>query len=639
MPTSAKNRRGAALLLVLLLLTAIGALATGGIFLADNAVMMSKATHRERELRYAAENGIAIARSQIARNGAAVPDTGFDTLFLKSPVYDAAGKAVPNATISAYAGPSGIVSGQFGLSATLLVEARAPNGAGFVRSLALTQESFAKYAYWSDKEKTAGGAPILFGSGDQLWGPVWSNDEIQVSSVGGATFHDDIGTAKTITGKSYGVFKRGYKEKQPEVELPDNKTLAHLPGYAASGGLSFNAPNNGDETVVRMRIEFVAADLNGDGDSTDVNEGLLRVFVADPGRQAALRGDFPNIGGGDPRDVVTQCGDWHDIEQPGGGTRREFFPASIHKQTWFRDLLDIRGGMTTAQANAERDRPLRDILAGAGARCFLAGDPHLVATERTTGPMAARQKGGTDTTFTAKGANGEWLVADPTPDPLLLARRAHDAPHLRFLYRGINTGAKGVVHVNGTVGVSGTLRSKVTLYAENGHVVVLDDLRYANDPGAGRCEDILGIISARNVTIADNAINTPQDVDPSGAVTWRSLDDTKDLFLHSVVMALQTSFRAQDYDQAPFDATNCEGKANGRGCLYLTGGIIMDTRGAVGTSLGAGYIKRYSYDRCAEKSPPPYFPTTGRFTDNEYTELDPVGFSPATYFKRVSSKP
>ena len=44
----------------------------------------------------------------------------------------------------------------------------------------------------------------------------------------------------------------------------------------------------------------------------------------------------------------------------------------------------------------------------------------------------------------------------------------------------------------------------------------------------------------------------------------------------------------------------------------------------MGQTNGYGYIKRYSYDRCAVVNPPPYFPTTGRFQDNRYYELDPV---------------
>ena len=44
----------------------------------------------------------------------------------------------------------------------------------------------------------------------------------------------------------------------------------------------------------------------------------------------------------------------------------------------------------------------------------------------------------------------------------------------------------------------------------------------------------------------------------------------------------------------------------------------------MGLTSGTGYVKRYSYDRCAVTNPPPYFPTTGRFEDNRYYELDPV---------------
>ena len=56
----------------------------------------------------------------------------------------------------------------------------------------------------------------------------------------------------------------------------------------------------------------------------------------------------------------------------------------------------------------------------------------------------------------------------------------------------------------------------------------------------------------------------------------------------------------------------------------------------MGTSGGTGYIKRYSYDRCAVMYPPPYFPTTGRFQDNRYYELDPVGFSAADLFRMIT---
>jgi hypothetical protein len=156
----------------------------------------------------------------------------------------------------------------------------------------------------------------------------------------------------------------------------------------------------------------------------------------------------------------------------------------------------------------------------------------------------------------------------------------------------------------------------------------VDDLRYANDPANGRCRDMLGVIARRNAWVLDNAINTPQSV--NGA--YRSLDDTPHLFAQNVVMAMTTSFQVEDYDRGPRSAVQCGVDAggnpeySGRGCLYLTGGIIQEARGPVGLSSGEGYIKRYSYDRCVLSNPPPYFPTTGRFLDNRYYELEPVSF-------------
>ena len=73
--------------------------------------------------------------------------------------------------------------------------------------------------------------------------------------------------------------------------------------------------------------------------------------------------------------------------------------------------------------------------------------------------------------------------------------------------------------------------------------------------------------------------------------------------------------------------------------IYLSGGLIQQSRGAVGTSSGSGFAKRYSYDHCAVVNPPPYFPTTGRFQDNRYLELDPAGFNHTQYFKSITPDP
>lgn len=616
-------RRGSALFMTLMLTMVLGALAMAAIYAGSNAGLLTTSADREREFKYGAEAAIAIGKSRLNNDALALPDTGFATILANAPLSGADGEPLPGVTVNLYVGQTGSTSGQFGRFASIVAEAKDARGARFVRRLELAQESFAKYAYWSNYEGT-----IVFGANDNIWGPVWSNDNITVHSTR-ATFHGSVGTAGIINGVGNGTFVKGYSLRQRPISLPGNAVLSKLPGYAAAGNFSFNAPTVGDETSVQMRIEFVAVDLNGDGDSTDLDEGFLKIYTGVPGSANWVRGDWnANKANAD------NCGAAYPVT-PGGP--RKFFPASVHNTAWFQALV-IAGGMTPAQAIDTSAASLGTIMSKATARCYLGGEPQLVGIERNSGAFAAtdKQKGGDDTTFTATGARGAWRPWPGGVDPRLLATRyASQAAYLFPIDRGLNPGTKGVIYVNGTVGISGVLRGRITLYS-TAIVTLLDDLRYASDPSVGRCSDILGVIADRNIVVSNNAILGPPNIAPAGdPASYRNVDDTKDVYLHAVLMALNTSFSAQAYNQGPTDANDCEGTNNGRGCLYLTGGLIQQARGAVGTTAGYGYIKRYSYDHCAAANPPPYFPTTGRFDDNRYYELDPVRFDVAQLFNSL----
>jgi hypothetical protein len=614
--------------------TVIAALAMSAIFLTSNSGMLSRSFNRERDLRYVAEAGMAMGKSRLNTDPYALPDSSFAAIVTNQTVTSVDGYEVPGMKLSVYVGPTGSTTGQFGRFASVLAVASDAAGPRLVRRLELAQENFARFAYWTNDENTASGGTIYFANQDNLWGPVWSNDNISIASSG-ATFHDDVGTAGVINGKSYGTFKKGYAEDAAPIALPNNTVLSKLPGYAASGNFSFNAPTAGNETTVRFRIEFVNVDLDGNGDALGVDEGFFRVYEADNGEVAWLRGDYNTN-----KASAINCGDYH----PAGPTGAvKFFPASVHATNWFRATIDSAPGVSTAQAQSDSAASLADIMRATGAssgtnpRCFPGGDPHLVAVERmpfSTWGTAGR-KGGEDSTFTATGGDrGHWKPWPGTVDPRLAAAGRKDAAYLFPLFRGINPGTKGVISVNGTVAVSGTLRGRVTLYS-TGNVVVLDDFRYASDPASPnfRCSDIFGVISANDIIIANNALNTPINVT---GTTYKILDDVPHVFVHAVMMALNTSIRVQDYNAGPDDATQCGGIWSGRGCLHITGGLIQERRGAVGLTSGVGFIKRYSYDRCANYNPPPYFPTTGRFLDNRYYELDPVELDVAQIFQLLT---
>jgi hypothetical protein len=113
---------------------------------------------------------------------------------------------------------------------------------------------------------------------------------------------------------------------------------------------------------------------------------------------------------------------------------------------------------------------------------------------------------------------------------------------------------------------------------------------------------------------------------------------THSTYLQASLLAL-TTFQVENYTGGVIDGLHCEAVSAGRGCLYMTGGIIQGTRGAVGTlwpsgdSGKTGYIKRYSYNTCGLTTPPPYFPTTGRFSADRSFEMDPVGFDEHSWFR------
>lgn len=649
-------RRGIALVFVLVFVIAMAALAMSSIFMASNSSLLAKSYDKERDLKFAAEAALAIGKSRVNADPSILvlgPNQLDTTIMSQQAIIGADNKPIPDIKVSVYVGPTGSMSGQAGRFSSIVAEARDSRGNGFIRRLELTQESFAKFAYWSNDESN-GSTIIYFNNGDELWGPVWSNDEIHVGS-GGATFHDDVGTAKTVSGASYGTFIKGKLENQKKIVLPSTTALSKLNTIAASSGWSFSSASGAstNETSVKDRIEFLAINLNNANDSTDANEGFFRVWTANSGNEEVLRGDWT----GTTLSNANMCGDFHWAPKDANGTVvQKFYPASVHSQTWFRDQIrqgyidkyNWSASKSLDSANKEKANTLSGILDNPGARCYLGGDPHLAAVERSTTIKDANtgikytsaqvQIGGTDTTFTPIGLYGFWKKYGTAAPDSVAKYRPWDAGYLYPIDRGFNTNAKGVIYASGNIGLSGVVNGRITLYAK-GTVVLLDDVRYANDPVKGVCQDILGVITDKDIVIADNAINTPPAVSGGKNPKYFSLDDSKDFYFQGIMMALGTSFRVQNYDSGPTDENDCVGVDNGRGCIYLAGGIIQLERGPVGTSSGSGFSKQYSYDHCAVVNPPPYFPTTGRFQDNRYMELDPAGFNDTTYFRSLSPKP
>ncbi len=579
------NEHGIALITVLLVTVAIVTVAAGAIVMSSNTTLVNRGRDRLNALESAADAGLELARSRVNGSRSLYPDSGYNTLENQVVVYDGAGNPIPNIRRSLYVGPTGITSGQYGVFGSVVTDVSDGFGNRVVRRLEVVQESFSKYAYFTNVEPSN----ISFGGGDQIWGPVHTNDFLKIYSSG-ATFHGPVTTAKTIQGLSYGTFNGGYTQNVPRIEMPQTADLLKLQVQATAGNAAFIGNTNGGPGEATLRIEFIAVDLNDDGQVTGDNEGFFRIYRStDP---AWVVANVPADYSSNRMRNSEQCGHYHTVL---GVTT--FRSAKLHGTSG-----------SDSWSNA---------LTGAGRRCLLGGSDSLTGA------------------FVPVDLKGQWLPYPGTVSPLVTAKRPADAAFLFPITRLLNPSFKGVIYVQGKVAVSGVVRGRVTVAATGG-IIIADDITLATNPAAGTCADILGLFSGDDITVSDNTINAP--VRPTSSTTYYTFDDTKDEFMHAVVLAL-SNFTVQNYSTGATTTEHCETVTWGRGCLYLTGGIIQETRGAVGTTSGTGNLKRYSYDACAFTDPPPYFPTTGHFARGRYFEVDPTGFSVAQYYALLTPAP
>ncbi len=599
------DQRGFALLMALLLALAVTAMAIGAILMSSNATLISRYHAKELEMQSAADMGLEMARDTL-NGGMALPNTGFDTLYLNAPVRDATGSIIPGFTRTVYAGKTGSTTGQFGVYASVLSVISDTRGAVVVRRAELAQESFAKFARFDDQTT----ASVVFANGIQVFGPLHTNGTLYVGPNSGTmpTFWGPVTTASTINSVANGNFRQGYKQNQAVIPMPTTTAIANLSSYATAGSTS--VPGGAVGTTVydpSVRVEFIPVDIDGDGQFTGANEGFMRVYqalgatpTADAKLYVTARVWRPGTTA-DPNGQSPNCGS--TVGSPG----------------LFRTAADTNASGSNATA-------ARNLLNAASRRCYLGGDPRL-----TNGWVAVTP---------APAAHGQWLpwpgygagnaplavqqgrLPDGT-QPLAMAR------YLWPINRPFNPNFKGVVFVNGSVGVSGLVRGQVTLVA-TGNIMLADDITYVSAPGSSiDCNaDILGLISAQFFMLEDNNVNSPFRVNN---VYKTGYDDTADEFLHAAVLTLN-SIQSENVSGGSTNSETCVGSAIGRGCYNMVGAAIQGINGSRMTSSGTGWNPQWSYDRCDGIRPPPYFPTTGRYYKNRYYEIDPVGFNVTTWF-------
>ncbi len=150
----------------------------------------------------------------------------------------------------------------------------------------------------------------------------------------------------------------------------------------------------------------------------------------------------------------------------------------------------------------------------------------------------------------------------------------------------------GVFWFHDKVYVEGTLDGQVTI-GSNEDMYITDNILYADStPGHGPnpgSDDILGLVSAKNIIVAD----TPEN--------------RNDVEIHAHMMALNKSFTVENYDWG-----------SPRGDLTIHGGFAQKKMGPIGTfyhgyGVVTGYNKDYHFDRNFSSQSPPAYPQTGDY--------------------------
>jgi hypothetical protein len=450
------DRRGSALVLVLIMTLSLAGLAISAIYLSSSAGLLTRYYDKERDYRYAAEAALALGKSQVNKNASlGLPDTSAKQILNGAVLTDAYGANISTIRVNLYGAYTGDTVGRFGQFVTLLSQAYDTGGTRHVRRLDLTAESFSRFAMFTNT--FSGG--LAYGTGEFVRGRAHSNQGWNSSGSPGPQYGDTVSAVGSVNGTATYAYSPGYLSGQLPIPFPTVSKLAALKTYASAANLQFtpktgssaaatfqggmdlagrDPPVSGGNAFRSTRVRFKPVDVNNDGIIQE-EEGMMEVFDAAAGIDtASMRVDLPVAASALYNNVVAmnQCGLLVKI-----GTTNEFFPVTRFQEAWVRarvltgqrvvgganyvaaDLIGLNDWSTAAKQKANVARILG--FGTGNSRCFPPGSPYLMLTERyvtsggttcvvtalttvtpfgwgSTGKCAAAQQyGGQDSTFTA----------------------------------------------------------------------------------------------------------------------------------------------------------------------------------------------------------------------------------------------
>jgi len=233
------GERGSILVVVLILMSALAAIAAGMSFMARTESALASNDVQEKETFYLAEAACEEAVHYLNQLGEPFLGTGANQDQPLALVQDGARLGIGNVTV--YIDAKDTNSGE--ATRFVQISARATHHNGRVSkavTMRVGQQNFSRYAYFSDLELRASGSKIWFVTGDNLYGPVHTNDQFHIS--GTPVFHQETSSvASTIDYYNGGPpndnpdFKKGVSLGAPEIPMPSDLSILRAKGEAPGG--------------------------------------------------------------------------------------------------------------------------------------------------------------------------------------------------------------------------------------------------------------------------------------------------------------------------------------------------------------------------------------------------------------------
>ncbi len=692
-PRRLRPRRGSALILVLLMTLAVAALAVAAIFMSSSAGLLSRFYDREREYRLAAESVLEITRSRLARSTTiAVPDTGMVQLASGLQLLDANGVALSRVSANIYAAVTGDTSTTGMPSISVIAQVYDGNGTRYVRRMDLRRESFSRYQMFVDSFPTG----LTFGPGI-VTGRVHTNG-VWRSGTGVATdqvYRDTVAAVGGFSG--VGTYLDSLNGVS-RIAYPRDSTYPRMTTLSNTANLTV-APVTGSGAgwVRGTRVEFVAFDADADA-TIEVGEGYARVFdLATNADTSRLRVSV------DPTSIYAGffAKPWSDVSvqnQCGAfyfrSGRWQFFPIATHRAAWASTIIQATGGSNFPSINNPTMNSMDDstiasttvILSQSTARCFPAGSPYLMPTERLTNNSCAitgtnadvypygtaasgcfpsgTRYGGQDTTFTvhvrtcgvranglcsggASVALGSWRAFGGTAITGIASsvRQANELSYLWPISKPSNANSAGVMRITGNVFLSGRVRGVITVMVD-GSPRIIEPLTQVNDPASSdtqACTDQIGLVAVGDILVANSALTRARRIggNPPTQTFVRHLGGSRDLQIHGQLMSLTGTVGAESYATAAIasNAFSCPDAVTANsasGCFRLVGGAAMQRYTPLHSGGTSGFRWAGLSDRCSVSgSRPPLFPLTSRYTLRRTLEIAPTQANNPTKIRAI----